>query len=105
MKFNRNGTSEKSEANPSDGRRPCRPCVVLDGVANFPRCAIEVGHHPAGYSHKQQFGPYCGVWVLDWLSRQGYKVCVIRASCGAENRAQSKLLQGTYVRFLRFMTM
>jgi len=27
------------------------------------------------------FGRQCGVWGVDWLSRQGYKVSVIMALC------------------------
>jgi hypothetical protein len=32
-------------ADTRDGRRSCRPCVVSDGMADLPCCAMEVGHH------------------------------------------------------------
>ena len=32
-------------AHPSDGRRPHGPCVVCDGMVDFPGCAIEGRHH------------------------------------------------------------
>jgi len=33
------------------------------------------------------FGLYCGVWVVDWPPRQGYKVSVIMATCERWYRA------------------
>ena len=47
---------------------------------SFAQFTYEFGDHPffatTPFSHNP-FGLYCGVWVIDWLSRQGYKVSVM----------------------------
>ena len=33
------------------------------------------------FSHNTPHPACMGVWVIDWQSRQGYKVCVVMAPC------------------------